>query len=90
MKFYASAPMIKTAGFYYQGEKVSIWYDESEIRIGYGESIRKDDLVTFEKLGVDRIFIDESHPFKNLFLATKMRNVGGIAQAEAQKSSDFL
>lgn len=51
---------------------------------------RKDDLVTFEKLGVDRIFIEESHPFKNLFLATKMRNVGGIAQAEAQKSSDFL
>ena len=51
---------------------------------------RKDDLVTFEELGVDRIFIDESHYFKNLFLATKMRNVGGIAQTEAQKSSDLF
>ena len=48
---------------------------------------RKDDVVTFEELGVDRIFIDESHYFKNLFLYTKMRNVGGIAQTEAQKSS---
>ena len=47
---------------------------------------RKDDVVTFEELGVDRIFIDESHYFKNLFLYTKMRNVGGIAQTEAQKS----
>ncbi len=47
---------------------------------------RKDDVVTFEQLGVDRIFVDESHYFKNLFLATKMRNVGGIAQTEAQKS----
>ena len=51
---------------------------------------RKDDVVTFEKLGVDRIFIDESHYFKNLFLYTKMRNVGGIAQTEAQKSSDLF
>ena len=51
---------------------------------------RKDDVVTFEQLGVDRLFIDESHYFKNLFLATKMRNVGGIAQTEAQKSSDLL
>ena len=51
---------------------------------------RKDDVVTFEQLGVDRIFVDESHYFKNLFLATKMRNVGGIAQAEAQKSSDLF
>ncbi len=51
---------------------------------------RKDDLVTFEELGVDRIFVDESHYFKNLFLATKMRNVGGIAQTEAQKSSDLF
>lgn len=50
---------------------------------------RKDDVVTFEELGVDRIFIDESHYFKNLFLYTKMRNVGGIAQTEAQKSSDL-
>ena len=47
---------------------------------------RKDDVVTFEELGVDRLFIDESHFYKNLFLATKMRNVGGIAQTEAQKS----
>lgn len=51
---------------------------------------RKDDVVTFEELGVDRLFIDESHFYKNLFLATKMRNVGGIAQTEAQKSSDLF
>lgn len=51
---------------------------------------RKDDVVTFEQLGVDRIFVDESHNFKNLFLATKMRNVGGITQTEAQKSSDLF
>ncbi|MGM9628951.1 MAG: SNF2-related protein [Faecousia sp.] len=51
---------------------------------------RKDDIVTFEQLGVDRVFVDESHYFKNLFLATKMRNVGGIAQTEAQKSSDLF
>ena len=51
---------------------------------------RKDDVVTFEQLGVDRLFLDESHYFKNLFLATKMRNVGGIAQTEAQKSSDLF
>lgn len=49
----------------------------------------KDDVVTFEELGVDRLFIDESHYYKNLFLYTKMRNVGGIAQTEAQKSSDL-
>ena len=47
-------------------------------------------MVTFEELGIDRIFIDESHYFKNLFLYTKMRNVGGIAQTEAQKSSDLF
>ena len=51
---------------------------------------RKDDVVVFEELGVDRIFVDESHYFKNLFLATKMQNVGGIAQTEAQKSSDLF
>ena len=51
---------------------------------------RKDDIVTFEELGVDRIFVDESHYYKNLFLYTKMRNVGGIAQTEAQKSSDLF
>ncbi len=51
---------------------------------------RKDDVVTFEELGVDRLFIDESHYYKNLFLFTKMRNVGGIAQTEAQKSSDLF
>lgn len=51
---------------------------------------RKDDLVTFEELGVDRVFVDESHYFKNLFLATEMRNVGGIAQTETQKSSDLF
>ena len=51
---------------------------------------RKDDVVTFEELGIDRLFIDESHYYKNLFLYTKMRNVSGIAQTEAQKSSDLF
>ena len=51
---------------------------------------RKDNVVTFEELGVDRLFVDESHYYKNLFLYTKMRNVGGIAQTEAQKSSDLF
>lgn len=51
---------------------------------------RKDDVVTFEQLGVDRLFVDESHSYKNLFLYTKMRNVAGIAQTEAQKSSDMF
>lgn len=50
---------------------------------------KKDDVVTFEELGVDRLFVDEAHYYKNLFFATKMRNVGGIAQSEAQKSSDL-
>ncbi len=54
------------------------------------DQTRKDDVVTFEELGVDRLFIDESHFYKNLFLFTKMRNVGGIAQTEAQKSSDLF
>lgn len=51
---------------------------------------KKDNVVTFEQLGVDRLFVDESHSFKNLFLYTKMRNVAGIAQSEAQKSSDMF
>ena len=51
---------------------------------------RKDNVVTFEQLGVDRLFVDESHNYKNLFLYTKMRNVAGIAQTEAQKSSDMF
>lgn len=51
---------------------------------------RKDDVVTFEELGIDRLFIDESHYYKNLYLYTKMRNVGGIAQTEAQKSYDLF
>ena len=51
---------------------------------------RKDDVVTFEEIGVDRVFVDEAHYYKNLFLYTKMRNVGGIAQTEAQKSSDLF
>jgi len=54
------------------------------------DQTRKDDVVTFEELGVDRLFIDESHYYKNLFLYTKMRNVGGIAQTEAMKSSDLF
>ena len=51
---------------------------------------RKDDVITFEELGVDKLFVDEAHNYKNLFLYTKMRNVGGIAQTEAQKSSDLF
>ena len=54
------------------------------------DQLRKDDVVTFEELGIDRLFIDESHYYKNLYLYTKMRNVGGIAQTEAQKSSDLF
>ena len=54
------------------------------------EQTRKDDVVTFEQLGVDRLFVDESHSFKNLFLYTKMRNVAGISQTDAQKSSDMF
>ena len=54
------------------------------------DQTRKDDVVTFEEIGVDRLFIDEAHYYKNLFLITKMRNVGGIAQTEAQKSSDLF
>ena len=51
---------------------------------------RKDDVVTFEQLGVDRLFVDESHNYKNMFLYTKMRNVAGISQTDAQKSSDMF
>ncbi|WP_330380746.1 DUF3849 domain-containing protein [Blautia wexlerae] len=54
------------------------------------DASRKDNVVTFEQLGVDRFFVDESHNYKNLFLYTKMRNVAGIAQSEAQKSSDMF
>ena len=54
------------------------------------DQTRKDDVVTFEQLGVDRLFVDESHSFKNLFLYTKMRNVAGISQTDAQKSSDMF
>ena len=54
------------------------------------DTSRKDDVVTFEQLGVDRLFVDESHNYKNLFLYTKMRNVAGIAQTDAQKSSDMF
>ena len=51
---------------------------------------RKDDVITFEQLGVDRLFVDEAHAFKNLFLYTKMRNVAGLSTSEAQKSSDMF
>ena len=54
------------------------------------DQTRKDDVVTFEQLGVDRLFVDESHSFKNLFLYTKMRNIAGISQTDAQKSSDMF
>lgn len=56
----------------------------------FNDQTKKDDVVTFEELGVDRLFVDESHYYKNLYLYTKMRNVGGIAQTEAQKSSDLF
>ncbi len=56
----------------------------------FNDASRKDDVVTFEQLGVDRLFVDESHFYKNLFLHTKMSNVAGIAQSEAQKSSDMF
>ena len=51
---------------------------------------RKDDVVTFEQLGVDRLFVDEAHNYKNLFLYTKMRNVAGLSTSDAQKSSDMF
>ena len=78
------------------GEKFSIKQMEKtkkglETRLAkLNDTSRKDDVVTFEELGVDRIFVDEAHYYKNLFLYTKMRNVGGIAQTEAQKSSDLF
>ncbi|MDF1494568.1 SNF2-related protein [Caproiciproducens sp. CPB-2] len=79
-----------------RGEKFTIKQMEKmkknlEVRLQkLTDQSRKDDVVTFEELGVDRLFIDEAHYFKNLFLITKMRNVGGIAQVEAQKSSDLF
>lgn len=54
------------------------------------DSSRKDDVVTFEQLGVDRLYVDEAHNYKNLFLYTKMRNVAGLSATDAQKSSDML
>lgn len=56
-----------------------------EVRLEKLNEKKKDDVVTFEELGVDRLFVDESHGFKNLFLYTKMRNVAGVAQSESQK-----
>ena len=79
-----------------RGEKFTIKQMEKtkknlELRLSkITDQSRKDDVVTFEELGVDRLFVDEAHYFKNLFLITKMRNVGGIAQTEAQKSSDLF
>ena len=54
------------------------------------DTSRKDDVITFEQLGVDRLYVDEAHAFKNLFLYTKMRNVAGLSTTDAQKSSDML
>ena len=54
------------------------------------ETERKDDVVTFEQLGIDRLYVDEAHSYKNLFLYTKMRNVAGLSTTDAQKSSDML
>lgn len=79
-----------------RGEKFTIKQMEKtkkslELRLAkLNDQSRKDDVVTFEELGVDRLFVDEAHYFKNLYLITKMRNVGGIAQVEAQKSSDLF
>jgi N12 class adenine-specific DNA methylase len=79
-----------------RGEKFTIKQMERarkglELRLAkLTDQTRKDDVVTFEELGIDRLFIDEAHYFKNLFLITKMRNVGGIAQVEEQKSSDLF
>ncbi|MDR2043322.1 MAG: DEAD/DEAH box helicase family protein [Clostridium sp.] len=79
-----------------KGEKFTIKQMEKmkknlEVRLQkLTDQSRKDDVVTFEELGIDRLFIDEAHYFKNLFLITKMRNVGGVAQVEAQKSSDLF
>ena len=53
-------------------------------------SHKKDDVITFEELGIDRLFVDEAHNYKNLFLYTKMQNVAGVSQTEAQKSSDMF
>ena len=69
----------------YERTKKNIEY---KLKSLYDQS-KKDDVVTFEELGVDRLFIDESHYYKNLHLYTKMRNVGGIAQTEAKKSADL-
>ena len=100
-------------GFEFDGNPVSLWFDEMGMRIGYGTSAKENTLavmgwseveshirVMVENgtymsanevfLGVDRLFVDESHNYKNLFLYTKMRNVTGIAQTEAQKSSDMF
>ena len=62
-----------------------------EVRLGkLNDRSKKDDVVTFEQLGVDRLFVDESQEFKNLFLYTKMRNVAGISQSESQRASDMF
>ena len=71
-----------------QMEKTKRGLDAKLKKLNDGE--RKDDVVTFEEIGVDRVFVDEAHYYKNLFLYTKMRDVGGIAQTEAQKSSDLF
>ena len=60
-----------------------------EVRLAKLNDKKKDDVVTFEELGIDRLFVDESHAFKNLFLYTKMRNVAGVAQTESQKAMDM-
>ena len=71
-----------------QMEKTKVSLETRLTRLN--DQSRKDDVVTFEQLGVDRLFVDESHNYKNMFLYTKMRNVAGIAQTDAQKSSDMF
>lgn len=74
---------------YQRGEQFSIKQLENRLSKLEAEE-RKDDVVTFEQLGVDRLYVDEAHSFKNLFLYTKMRNVAGLSQTESQKSSDMF
>ena len=98
--FYSSSLTILSKGLRRQNETVATVFRSSSLKRRknplqtklekLNDQSRKDDVVTFEELGIDRLFIDESHYYKNLYLYTKMRNVGGIAQTEAQKSSDLF
>lgn len=78
-------------GTYYTVKQMEKTRKSLEARLArLNDQTRKDDVVTFEQLGVDRLFVDESHFYKNMFLYTKMKNIAGIAQTDAQKSSDMF